>query len=170
MWVDTKSDENDNVNRPTAYLDLSVKNAVNRELAKQGWREVTDNPDVLVSYDVLVKRSVEYRSDPVYSRPFTRVYFNPYRLTWGTIYYPSQFIGYEYYRVPVKKGTVTITMADANTDKVVWQRWTTRDLNNSRITENGVTKSPNLLGELYPHFYPNGFPEKKQNINAKPGD
>jgi len=107
---------------------------VNAELAKQGWREVSDNPDVLLSYDVLVERSTEQQSDPVYSRPPTRMYYNPYRRSWGTIYYPSQFAGDQTCEVPVKEGTITITMTDARTDKVVWQAWTTERLNYSRLT------------------------------------
>src|SRR5262245_33315634 len=47
MWVDTKANDQDNSARPTAYIDLSVRNRVNQELAKRGWKEVTENPDVL---------------------------------------------------------------------------------------------------------------------------
>ena len=99
IWVDTKANENDNSTRATAYADLSVKNAVNAELHKLGWREVSDNPDAFVSYDILVERSKEQRSEPVYSQPFTRMYYNPFARRWSTIYYPSQFIGYQNYEV-----------------------------------------------------------------------
>jgi hypothetical protein len=118
MWVDTKANENDNGVKPTAYVDMSVKNAVNAELNKLGWREVSENPDAFVSYDVLVERSAEQRSDPVYSQPFTRMYYNPRARRWSTIYYPSQFIGYDTYTVPVKEGTVTVSIMDSNTDKI----------------------------------------------------
>jgi hypothetical protein len=141
MWVETKADDHDNSTRPTAYADISMRNAVNAELAKQGWREVSSNPDVLLSYDILVERSTEQQSDPVYSRPFTRMYYNPFTRRWGTIYYPSQFVGYQNYEVPVKEGTVTITMTDARNDKVVWQAWTTERLNYSRLTQEEITKS-----------------------------
>jgi hypothetical protein len=141
MWVDTRANENDNSVKPTAYVDLSVRNAVNKELLKQGWKEVSDNPDVLLSYDILVERTTEEKSDPVYSRPFTRMYYNPYTRRWSTIYYPSQFVGYQTYETPVKEGTVTITMTDARSDKVVWQGWTTERLNKSRITEDEISKS-----------------------------
>src|ERR1043165_3854874 len=83
-WVETKANENDGSARSMAYADQSVKKAVSDELSKQGWREVTDNPDVLVSYDVLVERTVEQQSNPVYTQPFTRVYYNPFRRRWGT--------------------------------------------------------------------------------------
>jgi hypothetical protein len=141
MWVDTKTNDHDNSPRATAFADQNVHNAVNAELAKQGWREVSSNPDVLLSYDILVERSTEQQSNPVYSQPFTRMYYNPYRRGWGTIYYPSQFIGYQNYEVPVKEGTITITMTDARTDKVAWQAWTTEKLNYARLTPDEINKS-----------------------------
>ena len=151
MWVDTKADENDNSPRSTAYIDLSMKNAVNRELEKKGWKEVADNPDVFLNYDVLVEKSVEQRTDPVYSRPFTRAFYNRFRGRWVTVYYPSQFVGYQSYNAPVKEGTITLTMTDAKTDKVAWQGWTTRNLGNSRITENEVARSAtSILQKLQP--------------------
>ncbi|HKB44596.1 MAG TPA: DUF4136 domain-containing protein [Chitinophagaceae bacterium] len=141
MWVDTRANENDQSTRATAYVDMNVKNAVNAELNKLGWREVSDNPDAFVSYDILVERSTEQRSDPVYSRPVSRVYYNPFSRRWGTIYYPSQFMGYDTYTVPVKEGTVTVTITDSRTDKVVWQGWTTETLNYARITDKEINKS-----------------------------
>jgi hypothetical protein len=114
---------------------------VNAELNKLGWREVSDNPDAFVSYDILVERTTEHRSDPVYSRPFTRMYYNPFARRWSTIYYPSQFIGYQNYEAPVKEGTVTISITDSKSDKVVWQGWTTENLNYSRITDAEIDKS-----------------------------
>jgi len=47
MWVETKANDHDNSGRALAYADISVRNAVNAELSKQGWREVNNNPDVL---------------------------------------------------------------------------------------------------------------------------
>ena len=141
MWVDTKADQNDNAARPTAYIDMSVRNKVNQELAKKGWKEVTENPDVLLSYDVLVERTVEQRSDPIYTRPLSRVFFNPFSRRWVNIYYPSQFLGYQTYQVPVKEGVITVTMIDAKTDKVVWQGWTTERLNHAKITDKEIARS-----------------------------
>ncbi|MEP6673535.1 MAG: DUF4136 domain-containing protein [Ferruginibacter sp.] len=141
MWVDTKSGENDNTARAVSYADIPVRNAANSELKKKGWSEVTDNPDVLISYDILVERSTEQKSDPVYSQGYTRSYYNPRTKRWQSIYYPSQFLGYQNYEVPVKEGTVTITMVDADTDKTVWQGWTTESLNYSKPSADDISSS-----------------------------
>lgn len=141
MWVDLKASEDDASSRATAFADLSARNAVNEELQRWGWREVDENPDVMVSYDILVERNVETQSDPVYTQPYSRLYYNRFTRRWSTVYYPSQFLGYEQYQVPVKEATITITMMDAENDKKIWQGWTTERLNGSGITELNVKKS-----------------------------
>lgn len=141
MWVDTRSNENDNSARAAAYADISVRNEVNAALRKSGWREVTENPDALVSYDILVERSTERQSDAVYSQPFTRSYYNPRTRRWNTIYYPSQFMGYQSYEVPVKQGTITISLVDANSDRTVWQGWTTENMNYARFTSDEISRA-----------------------------
>lgn len=140
-WVDTRANENDKSDRATAYADISIHNAVNAELNKMGWREVNTDPDVLLMYDVLVERTTTQQRDPVYSQSFTRMFYNPYRRRWTTLYYPSQFLGYDVYQTPVKEGTITITMSDARTDKTVWQGWTTERLSGSRITSDEILKN-----------------------------
>lgn len=141
MWINTRANEADDGARATAYADISVHNAANAELRKQGWREVTSGPDALVMYDVLVQNTTRQQNEPVYSQPFVRYFYNPYRRRWVQLYYPSQFMGYDVYEQPVKEGTVTITLVDANTDKTIWQGWTTEDLNNSRITSDEISRS-----------------------------
>jgi hypothetical protein len=141
MWVETMDSANDGKARKTAFADISVHNAVNEELGKLGWAETSTNPDILVSYDILVERSINERTEPVYSQPMRRVYYNPYARRFGTIYYPSQFLGYQTYSEPIKEGTVTISLVDANTDKPVWQGWTTEDLSSSMITGEEIAGS-----------------------------
>jgi len=148
-WVETKANDHDNKQRATGYADISIRNSVNDELAKEGWTEASDNPDILVSYDVLVRRATREESNAVYTTPFTRMYYNPWRGRWSTIYYPSQFAGYETYDQPVKEGTITITMTDAKTDKVVWQAWTTEQLNYARLTPDEINKGiRNIFGKF----------------------
>lgn len=152
MWVDTRANENDQSARAISYADIGVHNSVNEELRKWGWTEVSSDPDVLVSYDLLVERTTEVQRDAVYSQPFTRYYYNPYTRRWSTIYYPSQFQGYQVYDTPVREGTLTISIQDARTDKNVWQGWTTERLTESRLTEPEIRKSVrNIFKEASPY-------------------
>jgi len=127
--------------KATELTERKMQAAVNAELEKEGWREVKANPDVLVSYDVLVERNEKQLANPVYSRSFARPFFNPYSRRWATIYYPSRFLGYDNETWQVQEGTLTITMTDAKTDKMVWQGWTTDEVNSKNLTSKEIQAS-----------------------------
>ncbi|MEO5682439.1 MAG: DUF4136 domain-containing protein [Chitinophagaceae bacterium] len=137
-WINENSGKKSKAND---LEDKNVHDAVSRELRKSSWREVSANPDVLISYDVLIERTTKRQSDPVYSRATSRLYFNPYTRRYGTIYYPSQFWGYEDYNVPVREGTLTITVTDASSDKTIWQGWTTDEVDSRRLTSKELANS-----------------------------
>ena len=139
-WID--KDGKGNKNKSNDLAEQKIREAVNKELEKSaGWRETKRNPDVLLSYDVLVERSVRQNNDPVYSRPFTRTFYNPYARRYVNVFYPSQFMGYDSYDTPTREGTVTITMTDASTDKMVWQGWTTDQVDSRRLTSKEIQTS-----------------------------
>ena len=121
--------------------EQKVREAVSIELEKTGWREDRNRPDVLLSYDVLVERTVKEESNPVYSNPFTRVVYNPYTRRYTTIYYPSQFMGYDREQRPAREGTLTITVIDTRTDKTVWQGWTTDEVNSRNMSSKEIQSS-----------------------------
>lgn len=125
--------------RSNDLIENAVKNVVNGELQKlTGWKLVNNKPDLLLSYDVLVERSVREKSDPIYSRSYVRTFYNPRTRRYFNIYYPSRFIGYENYGVQVMEGTVTISMIDSKTDKMVWQGWTTEEIDSRKIKSKEV--------------------------------
>lgn len=122
-------------------VETKIRSAVTKEFEKIGWRESKTRPDVILDYDVLVERSSKNERDPVYSQPYSRLIYNPYTRRYATIYYPSQFLGYESYEKIIKEGTVTITMIDARTDKTVWQGWTTGEVNSKNLTNKEIQKA-----------------------------
>lgn len=138
-WVEMKTEAKDSTTTPVSDLtERRIREAVNTELGKAGWKQVKTRPDVLLSYDVLVERGVKENSSPVYSQPTTRYYFNPYSRRWNTIYYPSQFLGYDNQQESVKEGTVTISLIDARSEKTVWQGWTTDEVNSRNLTSKEI--------------------------------
>ena len=140
-WVEKEGkDKKDRKNND--LTERKVREAVSKELEKTaGWRESKNNPDVLLSYDVLVERSVKQQSDPVYSNPFARTFYNPYSRRFYRVYYPSRFMGYDNYDVNTREGTVTISMIDANTEKTVWQGWATDEVNSRNMTSKEIQNS-----------------------------
>jgi len=140
-WIDKEGTGKHDRNRNNDLVEKKIREAVNKELEKTGWREAKGNPDILLSYDMLVEKSVSQRSDPVYSNPFTRTFYNPYSRRFINVYYPSRFMGYDEYDVPVREGTITISMIDARTDRTVWQGWTTDEINNRNMSSKEIQNS-----------------------------
>lgn len=138
-WIDKDGEGRNDRNRSNDLAEQKIREAVNKELEKSSrWRESKNRPDILLSYDVLVEKNVKEQNDPVYSRPFTRTFYNPYTRRYSTIYYPSQFLGYDREQRAIREGTVTITMIDARTDKTVWQGWATDEVNSRNMTSKEI--------------------------------
>jgi hypothetical protein len=138
-WIDNSNKEGKG--KQNELLKNNVQEAVSAQLVKEGWKEDRNRPDILLSYDMLVERAVRENRDPVYSQPFSRIFYNPYTRRYGRIFYPSSFLGYDNNTVSVREGTLTITMLDAKTDKTIWQGWTTDEVRSRNVTKKEVQKS-----------------------------
>ena len=138
-WIDNSNKEGkDSKNE---LLKRNVQEAVNAKLVKEGWKEDKNKPDILLNYDMLVERNTRETHDPVYSQPYSRLFYNPYSRRYGRIFYPSTFLGYDNNTISVREGTLTITMLDARTDKTIWQGWTTDEVKSRNVTKKEVQKS-----------------------------
>lgn len=122
-------------------IESKVRLAVSAELQKAGWKQVKSRPDILLDYDLLVERATREKREPVYSQPYSRLVYNPYTRRFITIFYPSQFLGYESYEQLIKEGTITITMIDSKTDKTVWQGWTTEEVSSRQWTGKEIQRA-----------------------------
>lgn len=127
-------------------LEQRIKESVSEKLMNtRHWQEVRQNPDVILSYDVLVEKSARIESDPVYYWGGFRTFYNPYRRHFYRVYYPQRFVGYNNYRVPIKEGTIVITMVDAKTDQAILQGWATDELNYNRMTSAEADRIVNAI-------------------------
>ena len=133
-WIETQESQDSVKTKVSDLTERTITKAVNNELAKAGYRESKQEPDLLLSYDVLVERSSKEETNPIYSRPYTRYYYNPYNGRLQTLYYPSQFLGYERNEYDVREGTITISIIEAKTDKTIWQGWTTDEVNSRNLS------------------------------------
>jgi len=140
-WVEKPETKETKKAVKNGLTDANIRNAVNNQLQKVGWREVNKNPDIMVNYELLVERTEKEQKDAVYSPSYTRSYYNRYTGRVNTYYYPGQFSGYDTYTTTVKEGTVTITMIDNKTDKAVWQGWTTSEIDSRKMTGKEIDQS-----------------------------
>lgn len=130
-WVRAKDD------RTKGLMEQRIKDAITYELQRsRGWKEDNRDPDVLLSYDVLVERNSRLQSDPMYTWGGYRTFYNPYYRRFYNVYYPSMFMGYDTYEVPTREGTIAITMVDAKTEKTILQGWATDEVDGRRLTGN----------------------------------
>lgn len=140
-WVEKPESTEAKKTKKNELTEINIRNSVNNQLQKIGWKEVNSNPDIMVNYELLVEKNEKEQKDAVYSQPFTRSYFNRYTGRVNTFYYPSQFQGYDTYTTTVKEGTVTVTMVDNKTDKAVWQGWTTNEIDSRKMTGKEIDQS-----------------------------
>jgi len=120
--------------RSNDLVEASIKDAVDQQIQKNtSWRQVSKNPDLILSYDLLVEKTLSQQSDPMYSRSYIRTFYSPYSRRFINVYYPSRFLGYDRYDVPANEGTVSITMIDTKTDKTVWQGWTSDEIDSRKF-------------------------------------
>lgn len=151
-WVSEKEkslkDRNSN-----NLVDAHVRSAVAKELKKNGWVETKAKPEVLLDYNIMVENSVKELDNPVYTRPFTRYYYNPYTRRISGLYYPSQMMGYERSEIPYKEGTITIHMIDNSSNKLIWQGWTTDEVNSRNLTGKEISSS---VKSILKKFNPQG--------------
>jgi len=140
-WIDKDGKGESDRNRSNDLSEHKIRQAVSKELEKEGWRATKNNPDILLSYDVLVERSIKEQSDARYSMPYTRTFYNPYSRRFFNVYYPSQFMGYENHDINTREGTITVSMIDAKTEKTVWQGWATDEIDSRHMTSKEIQNS-----------------------------
>ena len=120
--------------------EKNLKDLVNKQLEKNGWRQVKNNPDVLVDYDIMVENDVKNQSSPVYSNPYVRYFYNPWTGRINSLYYPSQYLGENSYGVPYKSGTITLNVVDTKSNSLVWQGWAETEITSKRLQQDDMKK------------------------------
>lgn len=141
-WAEGDGDKNYDTRRPNqnSLRDTKIMQTVDRYLQAHGWTQNKTNPDVYLVFDVVEDQSQQRVNTPVYSQPFTRWYYNPATRRWVPIYYPSNFVGYNTTTRQVKEGTLTLTMMNPGSDKVIWQGWTTSEIYGRKMSDEKIER------------------------------
>lgn len=139
-WINEKGTKQENGKPYKDFKEAYLMDLVTKELEKNGWQKAKSNPDVLIDYDIMIENDVRRESDPVYSRPTVRYFYNPYTGRVNSFYYPSRYLGENSYTVPYKSGTITINIVDNDTDKLVWQGWAETEVTRKNISREDMEK------------------------------
>ena len=140
-WVDGTQKDSITKTKVNDLTDRKIKESIDKNLQLNGWKEVKSNPDVLLVYDVDVQKENRKVSDPVYTQPTTRWFYNPYTRRYTPVYYPSEFVGYQNRNETVKEGTITLTLMDTDKEKTIWQGWTSSEINGKRMTDREIDEN-----------------------------
>ena len=141
-WVPAGKDSTHKTNDLT---DTKIRQSVDKQLRANGWRENNTNPDVLLVYDVDIAKEGRSVRNPVYSQPTTRWFYNPYSRRYVSVYYPSEFIGYDNSHETVTEGTFTLTVKKASTEKTIWQGWTSSEINGKHLTDREIDDNVKVI-------------------------
>ncbi|MEI7627052.1 MAG: DUF4136 domain-containing protein [Bacteroidota bacterium] len=138
-WVDASTrDTNNHSSKTNDLVDRKIKESIERNLTEVGWKQNKKNPDILLTYDLDVEKEQRNLRTPMYSNPGYRYVYSPYGRRWVPIYYPSELMGYRNSIETVQEHTLTVSLIDTDTDKTVWQGWTTVDNNTRRMTDKEI--------------------------------
>jgi hypothetical protein len=138
-WVDGSTrDTNTHSSKTNDLMDRKIKESIERNLTEVGWKQTKKNPDVLLTYDLDVEKEQRNLRTPMYSNAGYRYVYSPYGRRWVPIFYPSELMGYRNTTETVQEHTLTVSLIDTDTDKTVWQGWTTVDNNTRRMTDKEI--------------------------------
>lgn len=140
-WIETSESKEEKPKNVSDITERHMKAAIKAELEKEGWQEAKKDPDILLSYDVLIENNLKEQNNPVYSQPYSRWFYSPYTRRWVRVFYPSQYVGSNNNAYHVKEGTITITMIDTDTDKTIWQGWTTETVKSKNLSTKEIQSS-----------------------------
>ena len=139
-WLSDYSGNRKDGNTYQNFQERYLRDMVNKQLEKNGFRQVRSNPDVVIDYDIMVADDVRNESESVYSRPFVRYFYNPYTRRINSVYYPSQYLGENSYAVPYKSGTITLNFVDTKTNNLIWQGWAETEIASRRLQQDDMKK------------------------------
>ena len=149
-----KNDQFDN-----QILESNIKNIVSAELKKRGYKVDIDSPDVLLDFDIMIEKKTDQQQVPIYSYPYNYGYYNPYRPSNNPYLYQQRIVGYQTQNIPYKDGTLTLSMIDRKTSRLVWRGWGEGVVTDVQLYESQLPKG---IDEIFKNF-----PVKLISINNK---
>lgn len=113
-------------------LDTKIRNAIDKQLAAQGFGPVLEGePDFLVSFDGAMEQITDIQSDR-------------YEIATGVAWVAEGDIN------SYRRGTLIISISDAETGKRVWSAWTRKKVKNPKTPGAQVDKVVKKLLSKFP--------------------
>ena len=131
-WIEQKQRPEGSPLAVGGALDTKIRNAIDRQLADQGFRPAIDEePHFLVSFDGAMEQITDIQSDR-------------YQIASGVSWVAEGDIN------SYRKGTLVISITDADSGNRVWHAWTTRKVKDPRNPGKQVDKVVKKLLSKFP--------------------
>ena len=131
-WVEHKKRPEGSPLAVGGVLDTRIRNAINRQLAAQGFRPAIDEePDFLVSFDGAMEQVTDIQAAR-------------YQIATGVAWVAMGDIN------SYRRGTLIISVADAETGNRVWHAWTTQKVKDPGNPGRQVDKAVKKLLRKFP--------------------
>ena len=131
-WIEHKKRPEGSPLAVGGALDTKIRNAIDKQLAAQGFTPAIDGkPDFLVSFDGAMEQITDIQSDR-------------YQIATGVAWVAEGDIN------SYRKGTLVISVSDAETGNRVWHAWTTQKVKDPRNPGKQVDKAVRKLLSKFP--------------------
>ncbi len=124
-----------------SLVERRIIAAIERELRQRGYA-ASENPDLLVNFDVFIEERVEVATAPVHvARPHRHTFYSPWsaHTTWETQVWRSE------------EGTLIIDLVDAKRRQLVWTGSAQKTISD-RIRERPEEATNNAVGAIFAKF------------------
>lgn len=131
-WVEHKKKPEGSPLAVGGALDTKIRNAIDKQLADQGFQPAVEEPDFLVAFDGAMEQVTDIQADR-------------YEIAKGVAWVAEGDIN------TYRKGTLIISISDAASGKRVWSAWTRNKIKNPKNPDERIRRAvKKLLGKFPP--------------------
>ena len=131
-WIEHKKKPEGSPLAVGGALDTKIRNAIDRQLAAQGFQPAVEEPDFLVAFDGAMEQITDIQADR-------------YEIASGVAWVAEGDIN------TYRKGTLIISISDAGSGKRVWSAWTRNKIKNPKNPDDRINRAvKKLLGKFPP--------------------
>jgi hypothetical protein len=152
-------------------MESNVKNYAGKEMEMLGYSVELDSPDLILEYNFMIEKKVSTVQIPIYNNqvptypyPYSN-YPNNYRLRNNPQYDryqrysygyspPPYIIGYKTDEIPYKEGTLTISVIDQKSNKLIWRGWSVSTVSDPQSYSQDLAKNIHKIFANYPTRQP----------------
>ena len=135
--------------RDTGNICTEVYNAIHRQMQARGYRLTTNKPTLLVNYGIFYD-NLRYQG-----------YMQPVIKNWVDT--EDDSFKYEPVRYSLDKGTLIISLIDAESDQVVWRGYASGIFKTPNVAANYYRTVVRTIFDQYPLFAPGYDPRETSN-------